>query len=217
MRKVNVFLLFIVISLGSYAQDSLRFTSTSFTLTSSLSHNFVIYDSLYVGGPTPISDTITYGVRVNSSAIGGSFFNDSTPIPPTDTIYPGLSNFKVVTISITDSAPQFVIGPNTIVIWPIIRNNGPIPFAYIDSIYVYATKDTINTGIEGQSLIKMFIFQTPGHLNVNFGDAQNLVQQVRIYDILGQGIYAGSPDQSRNIPTAGWNTGNAFPCVHPPV
>jgi hypothetical protein len=53
----------------------------------------------------------------------------------------------------------------------------------------------------------MYIFQLSGRLNIVFGDAENLVQQVRIYDIIGQSVYSGTPDRSKNIPTEGWNKG----------
>ena len=208
MRKINLLLVLILITAASYAQDSLRFVNTFYNVSFiDTSRQFSIDDTLYNAGSSLITgDSIIYGASLNGATLNDTSLNHpSNVVIPSDTLFPGLANYKVVHL-VVDSSPAYQIGPNTIVIWPIIHRSGfPIPF-YSDSIYINVTYSRV-TGIAGTSLLHMYIFQTPGHLNVNFGDAENLVQQVRIYDILGQGIYGGSPDRSKNIPTAGWNKG----------
>ena len=203
MRRINLLLLLILVTLGSYAQDSLRFTNTSFnTFLIDTSGGFTITDSIYNYGIAPVTDSVAYRANLNSSVYSG--FSVTPQILPADTLYTGVS--KQITITI-DTAQQFLIGPNTIVIWPVIYHGGSPVSGTTDSIYITVTYDTIHTGIAGSSLIRMYIFETPGRLNINFGDAQNLVQQVRIYDVIGQSIYTGSPEKSEDIPTAGWNAG----------
>ena len=208
MRKINLLLFLILVTLSSYAQDSLRFTKTSYSVSfADTSRHFTIIDSIYNSGSTFITgDSVTVGASLNGLPHTDTSLQNAPPsVLPTDTLFPGIVNYKLVTVTV-DSAPAYQVGPNTIVIWPIVHHNGvPVP-AVTDSIYVNVTYSRI-TGIAGIALLRMYIFQTQGHLNVNFGDAENLVQQVRIYDILGQGIYTGAPDRSKNIPTTGWNKG----------
>ncbi|MFK5004551.1 T9SS type A sorting domain-containing protein, partial [Klebsiella pneumoniae] len=45
---------------------------------------------------------------------------------------------------------------------------------------------------------------------INFGDAENLVKQVRLYDALGKEIYSDDADRSREIPTGQWQSGIYF-------
>ena len=208
MRKINLLLVLILVTLASYAQDSLRFTRTSYSVSFiDTSRQFSIDDTLYNAGSSLITgDSILYGASLNGAALNDTSLNHSSNIVvPSDTLFPGGANFKAVHI-VVDSGPAYQIGPNTIVIWPIIYHSGLLVPYSTDSAYINVTYSRI-TGIAGTSLLRMYIFQTQGHLNVNFGDAENLVQQVRIYDILGQGIYTGTPDRSKNIPTAGWNKG----------
>ena len=206
MRQINLVLVLILATLASYAQDSLRFTRTSYSISfADSSRRFSINDTLYNAGSSLITgDSIVYGASLNGAPFSDTGTNSpGNVVNPSDTFFPGIANYKSVVI-IADSSPAYQIGPNTIVIWPIIYHNGtPVPY-YTDSVYINVTYSRI-TGIAGIALLRMYIFQAQDRLNVNFGDAENLVQQVRIYDILGQGIYAGSPDRSKNIPTAGWN------------
>ena len=208
MRKINILLLLILVTLASYAQDSLRFTRTSYALSFIDTNRYLtINDTMYNWGQTLITgDSVLVGVSLNSLPYSDTSLQHAPPsVIPSDTILPGIANYKIVTVTV-DSSSRYQVGPNTIVIWPIVHRNGvPIPVVG-DSIYINVTYNRI-TGIAGISLLRMYIFQTQGQLSVNFGDAENLVQQVRIYDILGQGIYTGAPDRSKNIPTTGWNKG----------
>lgn len=207
MRKINILLLFILITLGSYAQNILVFDTSTYNIgiINHLTPSITIFDSIYNDSSFVFNGSLSFGARVNSFVTSAPQFTNT--YNANDTVFnPGVR--KSVSFTILDSIPPgggFIIGPNTIVIWPIY-DRGTTPFGAVDSIYIHATYDTM-TGIAGTSLLQIYIFQTPNRLNINFGDAENLVQQVRICDIMGQGIYAGSPDRSKNIPTAGWNTG----------
>ena len=145
-------------------------------------------------------------MKVNSIVdTNTSQFNSSQTISPFDTIAPGQRKILNFTIN-NDTAPPFIIGPNTIVIWPVYYNGGsPAHIGPNDSIIIHTYYYPL--GIGDAPLAKMYIYQVPGHLNVNFGDAENIVQQVRIFDILGQEMYMNSPDRSKNINTAGWPSG----------
>lgn len=209
MRKIKILVLFVlVLSFGSRAQDSLFFSRTVYAIPESIP-SFGFNDTITNLGTVPFTGyTVIFTARVN---------NDTTlltyprltydSILPSDSLLPG--NSKELTFNLNnDTAPPFVVGTNAVVIWPIITiNSTNIPINPADSIFINVTYDTLATGIAGTSLVKMYIFQTPGHLNVNFGDAENLVQQVRIVDVLGQGLYSGPADKSKNIPTTGWITG----------
>jgi len=202
MRKINILILFILITLGSYAQNRIDFSTTSYTITG-LS-NFNVNDSIFVDSLNTPTGTLFFAARVDITLLTAPQFISSPDSISIDSL--SLGTYKQVSFTINnDTAPPFVVGPNTVVIWPVYNNS----IGYVspnDSIYIHVTYDTL-TGIGGTSLAKMFIFQTPGRLNVNFGDAENLIQQVSIYDILGQGMYAGSAERSKNIPTSGWTTG----------
>lgn len=65
-------------------------------------------------------------------------------------------------------------------------------------------------GLKDSPLSKIYIFWTNNRLNIRFGDAENSIQQVRIYNILGQGIYSGSAPDSKYISTPGWAAGIYF-------
>jgi hypothetical protein len=210
MRRIYIFLFFILISICSQAQNFLVFDTSTYNIgvINSLTGSINISDSIYDNDTSYIYyGNISFGARVNSHIADNSQFNYH--INTTDNLFKFIPGQRYpVSFTIHDSTPPaggFIMGPNTIVIWPVYHRGGS-PFGPVDSIYIHATYDTL-TGLAGTSLLKMFVFQTTGRLNINFGDAENLVQQVRIFDVLGKSIYAGPPDQSKNIPTAGWNTG----------
>jgi hypothetical protein len=214
MRKIKILVFFVLLlSFGSRAQDSLFFSNTFYSVTFvDTTLSFTIYDTISNLGSVPFTGaSVKFAAKVNNNVAlifsSPRLVYDS--IAPSDTLYPGGGNYKALSYTVnSDTAPPFVVGTNAVVIWPIITINGTnIPINPADSIFINVTYDTLATGIAGTSLVKMYIFQTPGRLNINFGDAENLVQQVSIYDILGQGMYAGSADKSKNIPTTGWTTG----------
>jgi hypothetical protein len=210
MQKINVLLFALLVSSGLYAQDSLFFIRNSYTISrldTFSNQTFSIVDSLYSLNLNNITGVqINFSARVNSTLVSAPQFT-SDSIIPTDTIYGGGNVYRSLKFTfISDTTPPFEVGPNGVVIWPIISiNSTQYPTPTSDSIRINTYYYPL--GIEESSLAKMYLFETPGLLNIVFGDAENIVQQVRIYDVLGQGVYVGSPDQSRNIPTAGWNAG----------
>lgn len=208
MRKINLFLLLIIISAGVYAQDSLYFTRNTYIVDRlNVDTSFTIVDSLYNPTPGIVTNVrVNFGARLNGTTIltPAQFSSDS--VVNSDTLYPFHGNDKRLAFHINNGQAPFLVGPNGVVIWPIIYvNNTFVASSPFDSIYINTYYYPLD--IKESPLAKMYIFQSGGQLNIVFGDAENVVQQVRIYDIIGQGIYSGSPDRSKNIPTAGWNTG----------
>jgi hypothetical protein len=209
MRKAGIFLFFIVlISIVSKAQDSLAFRQSSYTvLNTDTSQSFTIEDTIYNEGPTVFSGSVTFAARANGTLLNSSQFVSDSVIPAVDSLqaFGGSSKgLRFTIINNYDTAPPFIVNPIGVVIWPII-NSGATPTPAFDSIYITAYHFPL--GLLIAPLAKMYLFQTTDHLNINFGDADNLVQQVRIYDILGRGMYTGTADRSKDINTAGWNSG----------
>ena len=208
MRKINLLIFLLVLSIGSYAQ-SLRFTTSQYAIpaitdTAALHGGSISRtDSIYNPNVSSVVGPVSFVARVNSHICDTNQFV-STQFTGADTFYQ--NQRKEVSFTIFDSLPTggggFIIGPNTIVIWPVY-NGGRIPGS--DSVII--SFNYIALGIDEAPLAHMFIFQNPGSLKISFGDAENRVQQVRIYDIIGKDIYSGTPDRSKNIPTEGWNKG----------
>ena len=212
LSKIKILILFVLVSIGAYAQqDSLYFTSTHYIIPGQGTGSTIsLTDTIYNQGTTPFVGTVTLAAKViNVSAdtlLSSQFSADS--LTASDTLFTSpTNNYKALNITINgDTAQPFAIGPNTIVIWPIIKTNGTLmPDNRFDTIYINTTYYPL--GIKESPLAHMYIFETPGLLNIHFGDAENLVQQVRIINILGQDMYSGSPENSKNIPTAGWSMG----------
>ena len=210
MRRIYLFLLFVTISLGSYAQqDTFHFFVNTFVVNGTdTSHSFSITDSIYYSGNSnTFADTVRFAAKVNSVSLNSARFATTPALfTPQDTFFNGQPKSISFTF-LNDTAPPFIVGPNTVVIWPIYHLGGSTP-AHVgpnDSIHITAT--TYPLGIPEAPLARVFMYQTAAQLHVQFGEAENLVKQVRIYNILGQGIYADSPDRSHNIPTAGWVPG----------
>ena len=210
MRRIYLFILLLTISLGSYAQqDTFHFSRNTFVVNGTdTSHSFSITDSLYYSGSSNIlADTVSFAAKVNSVSLSNTRF---VPTPALFTSQDTFFNGQPKSISFTflsDTTPPFIIGPNVIVIWPIYHLSGFTP-GYVgpnDSIHILAT--TYPLGIPEAPLARVFMYQTTAQLHVQFGEAENLVKQVRISNILGQCIYADSPDRSHTIPTAGWVPG----------
>lgn len=204
MPKCKLLVLFIILSGGLFAQDSLFFTRSVYNIPrlDTFSNNtFSITDSIYSLRSGGFIGNINFAARVNGTLVSYPQFISDT-IAPNDTI--GINPQPLLFRFTNDTAPPFVIGTNAVVIWPIIAG-GAHPTPSFDSIYINTHYYPLD--IKESPLAHMFIFQMGGHLNIVFGDAENVVQQVRIYDLLGQGIYADSPDRSRDIPTQGWNKG----------
>ena len=211
--KIKILILFVLVSIGAFAQqDTLYFTNTHYTIPGHGTGGSVSFtDTIYNQGTAPFVGTVTFAAKVinisSDTLLSNQFSADS--LNASDTLFPvpGANSYKAFTFTITnDTAPPFVIGPNTIVIWPVIHvNNTLLSDNPLDTIYINTTYYPL--GIKESPLAHMYIFETPGQLNIHFGDAENLIQQVRIFNMLGQSMYAGSPEKSKNIPTAGWSMG----------
>jgi hypothetical protein len=172
---------------------------------------FTVTDTLYNEGASPFIGTVTLSARVDTVPLTPAQFSaDSLSTADTLESFPAAGSYKVLHITVIgDTLPPFIVGPNTIVIWPIISvNNVRVPINPADSIYIYTYYYPL--AIKESPLARMYIFETSDMLHVNFGDAENIVQQVRIYNTMGQSMYAGSPDWSANIATSGWSVGIYF-------
>ena len=210
--KIKILILFVLVSVGAYAQDSLYFTTNVYNIGGQdTGGHLTINDTIYNQGSFPFVGTVTFAAKVVNfsadSSLSSQFTADS--LTANDTLFPppGANSYKAFTVTIiNDTAPPFVIGPNTIVIWPIIKSNATLvsdnPY---DTIYINTYYYPL--GLKESPLANMYIFENPGQLNIHFGDAENLVKQVRIFNVLGQSMYGGTPDKSKNIPTAGWSMG----------
>jgi len=143
MRKIKILVFFaLLISFGSKAQDSLFFSRTIYSIPESIpTFNFI--DTIYNGGGSAFYGAyVTFVGRVNgdtsnllTAANGRLTTNDS--IVPSDTLNPGSSKELTFTVN-GDTAPPFEIGPNLVVIWPIITQSGTnIPINPSISISLY--------------------------------------------------------------------------------
>lgn len=209
MRKIKVLLFSIILSSGLYAQqDSLLFTQNLYTiarLDTFSSPGFSITDSIYCDAFQPFRGRVFFGARVNGTVVTAPQFTFDS-ITQADTV--GFTRRALTFRFANDTAPPFIVGPNGVIIWPIIS-------VLVGSSYIQHAADPndtirINTyyyplDIKESPLAHIYLYQISGHLNIAFGDAENLVQQVRIYDLVGQSIYSGAPDRSSNISTEGWS------------
>jgi hypothetical protein len=211
MRKISILISLIVASLFTYAQDTLHFTNNNYPEPPTPQGDTItISDTLYNSGPSTFFGPITFNSAVNDSLISDSTIIYATPansFTSSDSFVPN-QNYPVA-FHIVNNGSLFVVGLNGVVIWPVYSNNfsGHKPGYVGPNDSVRITTYYYPLGIASSPLAKMYIYETPAQLNINFGDAENIVQQVRIYNIIGQGVYSGSADRSKDIPTAGWVSG----------
>jgi hypothetical protein len=199
MQKRILFILFIAIGYIGVAQ-TLRFTPPQLTATNvHFGDSIVMIDTVYNIGSTPFVGPLWLYTQID--AVNSS--SDSIYLlVNNDTLYPGRGNGRVFSHIFHITSPLYRVGPSTIVIWPLYNGN---PAGSVDSIGF--TVYTWPLGIDENPLARAFLYQSNGSLLINFGDAENLVKQVRIYDILGKEIYADAADRSHRIPTAQWQSG----------
>jgi hypothetical protein len=202
MKKIYLLIILVCAAFYTQAQTSIiRFTK----LLDSLSVNQTVQptytDSVYNVSSTPIVNTLFFDARVNDSLLLNADSINFSAGAPLDTFGSPAAFFFTVPTHI----PALVSGPNLIVVWPIRNGNviGPL-----DSLKLKVNLTLL--GLEEKPLAKMYITQRTGSLNVQFGDDQNIVQQVSLYDLNGQRIFSGSADQSKSIPTGGWSSGIYF-------
>lgn len=208
MRRIYLIAFLIISSLCSYAQDTIHFTNTHYFiggLDTTTNHSFTVTDTMYNFGPHIIGGPISFNAKVNGTIVDSTVYRSASTISPFDSLVP--LNPKVVAFTLhNDTAPPFIVGPNTVVIWPVYHVNGSPGYVGVnDSIIINA--DYYPLGLADAPLAKIFIYQLPGQLAIHLGDAENQVKQVRIYNIIGQSVYADSPEHSEKVNTSGWISG----------
>lgn len=208
MRKVYFLILLAILSSQAGAQGFLKFKYNSYGPIPVVDTNqiFTISDSIYNTNHSTISnDSIFYSANVNGILFPAFDFTAITPANPLDsggsptTGQPAFFHLPL-------DSPAFVNGSNGVIIWPINRADNT---SIGDTVHVVMNISYL-AGLEEAPLAKMYIIQRNGSLNIRFGDAQNIVQQVSLYDIGGRLIYEGSTEESQNIPTANWSPGIYF-------
>jgi hypothetical protein len=204
MRYLSLILIALLLTVSSYAQ-SLHFTTTSYPEDTFLLHapdTLTLTNSIYNSSGTPFTGTVSVHALVRDSVDLSSAID--TPFLQSATIDSGGTPVPC-TIQIHTSNPLFEIGPNVVVIWPVYQGGAAGPndsihlIVYIDTTYI--------DGINGSALLKTYVYQTGNYLHISFGEAQNLIQQVRIYDVDGQLMYDNTPAMSQSIYAAGWQKG----------
>jgi hypothetical protein len=207
MRKLYFVILLAIISSQVDAQAFLKFKYTNYSPLAVVDTNQIltINDSVYNSShTTSFSGTIFYGANLNGLPFpisDSTFISTLTPLDTGGTPFTG----QPALFHLPLDSPAFVNGSNGVIIWPLDRAHNVLG----DTVHLIINISYL-AGIEEAPLGKIYIIQRNGSLNIQFGDAQNIVQQVSLYNIEGQRIFTGSTDQSRNIPTAGWSSGIYF-------
>ncbi len=201
-RRLYLILLVSVLAFGAHAQSQLIFVHDTLSYTNvsidSATQVLTVSDTVKnQGGPT-FTGTVYVNGRING---GPAARFDSIIINGLDTA-PASYILPSINIPIGQGAASFVSGPNGVVIWPIYQQQ---PFA--DSVYISIYVIRNWAGIAEAPMGSMYLIQTGGVLNVQFGDAQNIVKQVSFYDLSGRLMYSGSEEQAHHIATSGWSAG----------
>ncbi|MCW3126948.1 MAG: hypothetical protein JWO03_2606 [Bacteroidetes bacterium] len=208
MRKLYLLIIVAFLSMQAGAQSFLHFTQTSFNL-GTLTDTNQLYslppDTLYNTSSQTITDTVYLGANVNSDTLGVIGFIPFSLASPLDTNGTPSSK-KAFFTTLPFNNPSFVSGPNGVVIWPIYIGGHA---GTQDSIHISVTLTPV-AGLDEAPLAKMYLVQRAGTLSIYFGDFQNIVQQVSLYDLNGQRLFSGSTNDSQSIPVMGWSEGVYF-------
>lgn len=205
MRKIYLVLTCLLFTAFAYAQSvQLRFANTQFgTQTSFFNDTLYINDSIYNAGNQSFTGNIYTGCRINSAVLplpsGGIV--DSLIVQ--NAVLDTNNNPVGFTLRVKISPQYFNIGPNVVVIWPIY--NG-MPTTISDSIHLNVIA-TYHTGIDESPAALIYLYQIGDRLNINMGERENTVKQVRIFDILGKTVYTNRAPDSRHIDVGEWNKG----------
>lgn len=178
-----------------FFRDSLVFTNVSID---TVGQTLTAVDSLRNLGGGAFTGTVYFNGSING---GTPRLLDSAVISTALDTAPGI--YKLISISLPtgDTSAHFVVGPNGVIIWPSYHAQ---PFA--DTLHIHV--DISRTlGIDEAPLAKMYIIQAIGTINVQFGDARDIVKQVSFYDLSGRMIYSGTAEQAHRVAVAGWSTG----------
>ena len=213
MRYLYLTLIALFLGFSAQSQSLLHFTTTQYSAVSdTIGNSITLSDSIYNSS----HDTIVPGPIYLYSRIGSTIYTDSTapfidtPVISVAQVDTGGSPFvSTVGFSITIhfTQPYFEVGPPIgIVIWPVYNDGqaGPNDSLRL-SVQLYYP-----LGISESPLSRAYVYQIGDRLDINFGDAENLVQQVRIYDVEGRMMYSGSAQASQSIPANGWQRGVYF-------
>ena len=202
MRKLSLILIILLFTISLQAQNvNLSFVNTQFsTYTTHFGDSLTLFDSIRnTNTLNSFHGTVTLGAKVNNTPLT---YPEVDSVLLSNTTLDSSGSLMPCAIHLFFHNPLYQVGPNVVVIWPIYNGGHAGPN---DSIRI--TIMIIPLGIAESPLSKIYLYQGGDLLHLAFGDAQNLVQRVRIYDILGKTVYNDNPDNAKNIPTNGWQQG----------
>jgi hypothetical protein len=205
MRKISLILVCLMFTAFAYAQSvQLRFVNNQFGIqTSFFNDTIFLNDSIYNAGVQPFTGSVYTGCRINSTVLplpsGGII--DSLIVQ--NAVLDTNNNPVGFTLRVKISPQYFNVGPNVVVIWPIY--NG-MPTTISDSLHLNVIA-TYHTGIEESPASRIYLYQIGDRLNINMGERETTVKQVRIFDILGKSVYTNRAPDSRQIEVGDWNKG----------
>jgi len=200
--KKNALILLLVFGLKgiSFGQAVLKFQRDSIPATSQFFGDTLFFtDSLRnITTGSLFADSVSLGASVN--------YNPNNQTSVVSSLNGSLKTIQgggqiPVSIYIIVKQQEFKTGPNIVIIWPIYKG-APTPR---DSVYkrIYV----IPTGIEEQIASRIYLYQQGKHILINMGTVENLVKQVRIYNILGDLMVTNSATNSPTISTENWAKG----------
>ena len=205
----NLFLLFVAVCLAfqSQAQSFLKLTDTLYFVNATPTDTSSILDSIYNTSATPFTGLVKFQAKATVGGLDSSLGQIDSVSFAADTLNAlgTPATAKALHIHIPYSNPVFIGGPTGVVIWPVYIGGAAGPY---DSIKVVVTMPTV--GLEEAPLAKMYLLQFAGSLSIRFGDYENLIKQVSLYDVTGRMVFSGTSQNSKNIPTSGWTTGIYF-------
>ena len=199
MRKLYLLILIAILSLQVEAQSFVKLTRTQFpNFTKHYGDTILLSDSLYSTSGAGYTGTIRFYSRINQT-IHADFDTASFILDTSSSVK------TAYTIVLPVTPANFVNGPNGVIIWPLYAGGSAGPN---DTIRFTAYVSPL--GLDEAPLARLYVWQGNNYLNVNFGDYQNLIQQVRLYNVDGQLLYNDAPEPSQRISTSGWSSGVYF-------
>lgn len=128
--------------------------------------------------------TLDFGLRNSQQQLSGNnLFNKPPYSGNTIILNPGETVPAVFSVDI--DAPYFIPGPDVVVVWPI--STAPIG----DSVVINLTINGPTTIAEGNEL-KMNYIVLADKIMLQNTDIENIIEQVRIYNIMGQVAYTAN-------------------------
>ena len=150
------------------------------------------YDSIEFVG------TLDFGLRNTQQQLSGTdLFNKPPFSGNTIILNPGESVPAVFSVDI--DAPYFIPGPDVVVVWPI--STAPIGDSIVINLNINGA-----TGVTSANQLKLNYLVLSDKIVWTNTSIENPIEQVRIYNLVGQTIYSTSGD-SNEVPINQLNSG----------